>query len=202
MGTPLLQHRMRKLGAFSMRNFSFVILIGLLLASCGGQPSETLPTLAATPVTVQEATATTIPTEAATQQPAQRATLPPTWTPSAVPSQTSLRPTNTAIPTSAPIVTLEACATFTIDRDRSPGTFVVGQPVQVYWSSVQGASRYRIVIQDEFETEIFAGYAVDATYTFEPDQFEAGKRYIWQVYPEDVLRQQMCIAITGELWPG
>jgi hypothetical protein len=193
---------MYKPGAYSMRNFFFLLLMGLLVASCGGQSNEVLPTLAVTPVTIQEVTATTAPTEAATQPPAQRATLPPTWTPSPAPSQTSVPPTNTAIPTSAPIATLAACATFTIDRDRSPGTFVVGQPVQVYWLPVQEASRYRIVIQDEFETEIFAGYAVDATYTFEPDQFEAGKRYIWQVYPEDVLRQQMCIAISGELWPG
>lgn len=205
MDIPLQQRRMRKQGASSMRKLCITVLIligAVLLTGCGGQPAETLPTLAATPSTLQEVTATTVSITAPTPTQLQRATLPPTWTSSPEPTETFIPQTNTAIPTSKPIATLEVCATFVVDRERSPGTFLVGQPLQVYWSNVQGASRYRIVILDEFGTEIFAGYAVEATYTFAADQFEAGKRYIWTVYPEDVLRQQMCIGISGELSPG
>lgn len=186
------------------KNDLFVVMLISIafIAGCTGQPTEVLPTLAATPLAVQEATAITVSTAAPTPTPLQRATLPPTWTSSPEPSQTPIPPTNTPIPTVKPVSTLVVCATFVVDRERSPGTFVVGQPLQVYWSTVEGASRYRIVILDEFGTEIFAGYAVDATFTFAADQFEAGKRYIWTVYPEDALRQQMCIGISGELSPG
>lgn len=187
-----------------MRNLYTLVLLfigSIFFVGCGASPTEVLPTLASTAQPAVEASATTLPTNAPTPTELQRATLPPTWTPSPVPTETSIPPTNTTVPTLKPVSTLVGCATFVVDRERSPGTFVVGQPLQVYWSLVEGASRYRIVILDELGAEIFAAYSVEPTFIFEPDQFEPGKRYIWTVYPEDGLRQQMCIGISGELSP-
>lgn len=175
----------------------WVVLAGL--AACTPQNNDILPTLIPTiqPVVTQEQ-ATPPPTNTLSARP----TLPPTWTPSVVPTETALGPTETPVPVFTAIPTLVACAPFDVDREKSASTFIVGTPTQVFWTPVQGASRYRISIINGFNQEVFFDYAIDATYTFKADQFEAGQRYAWRVYPEDSLLRQMCLAVTGDMSPG
>lgn len=101
-----------------------------------------------------------------------------------------------------PIPPLAACNSFDVEREKSAATFVVGTPTQVYWSPVEGAVRYRILVLDAFNSEFFVDYAVDPTYIFKPDLFFADQRYAWKVSPEDSLGRQICLAVTGELSPG
>ncbi len=183
-----------------MKRIIGIVIIVLVVSGCGSQqPTEVLPTLMATPQPAAAATETPIPTVAPTQAPVERATLPPTWTPSVVPTDTVIPSTNTPVPLSTPIPTLVACGPFDVDRDKSASTFTVGTPTQVFWTPVQGAVRYRIGVIGDFNQEIFFDYAVDANYTFKPDLFEAGKQYLWKVYPEDSLARQMCFAVAGDL---
>jgi len=186
-----------------MKRILFIGILGLLMAGCGPQAPEVLPTLMATPQPASPATATLVPAVTPTQEvESVRATLPPTWTPSPVPTDTFIPPTQTPIPQVTALPTLVACGPFDVDRNKSAATFTVGQPTQVYWVPVQGAVRYRISVLDGTNQEIFVDYAVDPTYTFEATLFEAGKLYAWKVYPEDSLSRQMCLAVTGDMSPA
>ena len=176
------------------------MVLGLLMAGCGQQPAEVIPTLMPTLQPPPAATNTAVPTITPTEVQDNRATLPPTWTD--VPTDTAIPPTETPVPASTAIPTLAACGPFDVDRDKSAATFKVGTPTQVFWVPVQGAVRYRLGVIDAFNQEIFTDYAVDSTYTFKPDLFESGKRYAWEVYPEDSLGRQMCVAVTGDMSPG
>lgn len=183
-----------------MKRIVGIAIFVLAVSGCGSQqPTEVLPTLIATPQPAAAATETPIPTVAPTQVPVDRPTLPPTWTPSVEPTDTVIPPTNTSVPLSTPIPTLVACGPFDVDRDKSASTFTAGTPTQVFWTPIQGAARYRIGVIGDFNQEIFFDYAVDANYTFKPDLFEAGKQYLWKVYPEDSLARQMCFAVAGDL---
>ncbi len=185
-----------------MKRIVAIAILGLTIAGCGPQTAEVLPTLIPTPRPALSATETPIPSVEPTQVQSERPTLPPTWTPSVVPTNTFIPPTETPIPVFTALPTLVACGPFDVDRDKSAATFKVGQPAQVYWTPVHGAVRYRIGVLDGTNQEIFMDYAVDPTYTFNPDLFEAGKRYAWKVYPEDSLSRQMCLAVTGDMSPG
>jgi hypothetical protein len=183
-----------------MKRIIGIAIFALALVGCGSQqPTEALPTLIPTPQPAAAATNTPVATVAPTEVPVDRATLPPTWTPSIEPTDTTVPATNTSVPLSTPIPTLVACGPFDVDRDKSASTFTVGTPTQVFWTPVQGAVRYRIGVIGDFNQEIFFDYAVDANYTFKPDLFEAGKQYLWKVYPEDSLARQMCLAVAGDL---
>lgn len=188
-----------------MKRIIGIAILILAVAGCGAQqPTEALPTLMPTPQPAAAATDTpnVTVTVAPTQAPVDRATLPPTWTPSVEPTDTVIPATNTSVPLWTPIPTLVACGPFDVDRDKSASTFTVGIPTQVFWTPIQGAVRYRIGVIGDFNQEIFFDYAVDANYTFKPDLFEAGKQYLWKVYPEDSLARQMCLAVAGDLTPN
>ena len=188
-----------------MKQTILILMLLALVAACTPQPEEALPTLMPTPQSLSPATATPAldqPTAAPTNPPAERATLPPTWTSSPEPTITPIPPTQTPIPLFTALPTLVACGPFDVDREQSAATFTAGTPVQVYWLAVDGASRYRISVLNGFNEEIFFDYAIEPTYTFKPDQFEAGQRYAWRVYPEDSLLRQMCLAVTGDMSPA
>ena len=185
-----------------MKRMIAIVIFGLTIAGCGPQAAEVLPTLMPTPQPPSPATDTPVPAVVPTQAQSERPTLPPSWTPSVVPTDTLILPTQTPIPAFTALPTLVACGPFDVDRNKSAATFTVGNPAQVFWVPVQGAVRYRIGVLDAFNQEIFMDYAVDPTYTFKPDLFEAGKRYAWKVYPEDSLGRQMCFAVTGDMSPG
>jgi hypothetical protein len=182
----------------------FVLILALLLAACGSQSEGELPTLIPTLGGVEAATATTLPpTEPLpTQAPIVRPTLPPTWTPSVVPTEPQNQATETPVvlPTGIPLATLEACGTFLVDLERSTSTFKLGESPAVYWSPAAGAMRYRVSVIDEFGQELFMDYAIDATYSFPAELFKAGKRYGWEVYPEDNIGRQMCFQQGAELF--
>jgi hypothetical protein len=185
-----------------MKRMIAIVILGLTITGCGSQTPEALPTLIPTPQPASPATDTPVPAVVPTEAPSDRATLPPTWTPSVVPTDTVVPPTETPLPQATALPTLVACGPFDVDRNKSAATFTVGQPAQVYWTPVQGSVRYRLGVLDAFNQEIFMDYAVDPTYTFKPDLFEAGKRYAWKVYPEDSLGRQMCLAVTGDMSPA
>ncbi len=186
-----------------MNRIFVVLIIVVAIAGCTPQPADdALPTLIPTPQAVAPATETPVATVPPTDAPSSRPTLPPTWTPSLEPTATPTVITNTPAPLNTAIPTLAACGTFDVDRDRSAATFTVGTPTQVFWSAVSGAARYRISVIDGFNQEIFFDYSIEPSYTFKPDQFEAGDRYAWKVLPEDSLLRQMCLAVTGDMSPG
>ena len=175
----------------------------VLLAACGGQANnQALPTVMPTDANAVGATATAPATAAPTQPPLERPTLPPTWTVSPV-------PTNPPTPTidltfvSEQLVkpTLVVCGWFAADRQNSMNTFTVGSPVQVFWTAVSTAARYRISLRDDQGQELFMDYTRDANYTFRADLFEKDKRYSWSVYPEDAINQQMCFERGDEILP-
>lgn len=185
-----------------MKYAPLLIAIVFTLVGCS-QAEDALPTLMPTALPPTEVTSTeAAPEIVATPIPIERPTLPPTWTPSPVPTETPIPPTPTTPLVLTPVPTLIACGTFDIDRENSASTITIGQPVQVFWTPVDGAMRYRIFLLDERGFEVHVDYSVDPTFTFTPDLFRAGRRYAWEVYPEDNLARQMCIQIAGELAPA
>jgi hypothetical protein len=182
--------------------FSIVLLLVLFaLVGCGQQPAnQSLPTLESTPDS-GVVTATTAATEAATQAPLERPTLPPTWTVSPVATEP---PTATVDQTrEAQLVkpTLVVCGGFTADRERSGAVHTGGNPIQVFWSAVDTAARYRISLRNDRGEELITDYTREPTYTFAGDIFERDGVYAWSVYPEDALNQQMCFERGAEILP-
>ncbi len=178
------------------------VIILVLAAGCQSQDAP-LPTLMPTALPeLPTATAVVEPT-VPTTPPIERPTLPPTWTPSPDPSIITATPTPdtglmaTEIPRSLP--TLEVCAPFRVDRSRYSATFTLGSAPQVAWTPVETAQSYRVTLIDEFGRELFTDYTLDTVYIFRADLFERGKRYGWEVYPIDVIGQQMCLQRGDEL---
>lgn len=186
-----------------MKRLFALFMLAVVTVGCSPKPEEVVPTLIPSLQPANAASATPPPTDVPppTQVPVERPTLPPTWTPSPEPTNTVLPPTETPVPVWTAIPTLVACGSFDVDRNKSAATFTVGKPAQVFWVPVQGAARYRISVLDGTNQEVLVDYAVEPTYTFAPDAFEAGKRYAWRVYPEDSLSRQMCFAVTGDMSP-
>jgi hypothetical protein len=182
--------------------FSMGLLIGLfVLVGCGQQPTDqSLPTLNST-ANSELTTATTAATDAATQPPLERPTLPPTWTVSPVATEP---PTATVdLTRQAQLVkpTLVVCGGFAADRERSGAVHDDGNPVQVFWTVVDTAARYRISLRNDSGVELITDYTLEPTYTFAGDIFERDGVYAWSVYPEDSLNQQMCFERGAEILP-
>ena len=174
-----------------------------VLAGCGQQPAV-LPTLAPTSQPDDQPTATTVPTDALTRAPLTRPTFPPTWTPT--PGSMQETPVETpaaqgADTQSAGIPMLEVCTSFRDDRDRYNPEFPLGSDITVAWLPVEGAVNYRVRLTDENGNELFFAETTETSYTFSADLFESGKLYGWNVYPIDILGQQMCIDVGSELYP-
>ncbi|MBZ0279664.1 MAG: hypothetical protein K8L97_02910 [Anaerolineae bacterium] len=185
----------------------FAVLVVLVaLAGCGQPAEQSLPTLIPTPVQAID-TETPIPVEpSATPVLVDRPTLPPTWTPAVQIVETAVpgEPTTDVNVQSQPqgLPTLVACGGFTVDRERSVTTFTRDTPPTVFWTAVPTAARYRIGLLNDKGEEIFSDYSLENSYTFRLDLFERNQRYAWEVYPEDVLNQQMCLIKVGlELFP-
>lgn len=173
----------------------------MLMVACGSTSqtpaTQTPPTLASesTPIRPQSEPS------ASPLVPDARPTLPPEWTNTPAPSPTPPEPTATRVPPT-PVPTREVCGAFTIDYARSTQTFSVGEQPTVYWSAVDTAARYRVLIIDANGNELYFGYTVETSFAFPPELFSSRERYGWEVYPEDSLSQQMCFRIGGELFPN
>ncbi|MBZ0277853.1 MAG: hypothetical protein K8I60_17025, partial [Anaerolineae bacterium] len=96
---------------------------------------------------------------------------------------------------------LAVCAAFGLDTQGNSLTFPIGTSPQIYWLPVEGAVSYRISLINDLGEELMADYTAETTFAFQSDLFARDKRYGWQVYPMDLLRQQMCIAVGAELIP-
>lgn len=172
-----------------------------MLVGCGQQPTnQSLPTLISTPI-IEEATATTAATEPATQAPVERSTLPPTWTVSPVATEPPTATTDMTRQAELVKPTLVVCGGFSADRARSGAVHSGGNPVQVFWSAVSTAARYRVSLLNDRGEEIVTDYTLEPTYTFTGDLFERDGVYAWSVYPEDSLNQQMCFERGAEILP-
>lgn len=182
--------------------FSIGLLLGLLmLVGCGQQPSnQLLPTLDSTP-NLDPATATVVATEVATQSPLERPTLPPTWTVSPVATEPPTATTDMTRQAELIKPTLVVCGGFTADRERSGAIHSGGNPVQVFWSAVSTAARYRISLSNSLGEVLLTDYTLEPTYTFAGDLFERDGVYAWSVYPEDATNQQMCFERGAEILP-
>ncbi len=170
--------------------------LALLLAACNAAAAPTaLPTVAV-PAT---ATFTAIPQVIqATPLPQIRATLPPTWTPVGGATATSAAALLIQMVRATPVV----CNAFVIDRSRSVESFRIGEPVTVYWTPIETVNRFRIRLFDAELNDLIVDYTQAGQYTFSASLFELGKRYGWEVIPENAVSQQMCFAIGGELTPS
>lgn len=181
----------------------------IVLVACTNQ-QQALPTLIPTstaPATteVSEQTPTTEPTRRVVP------TFPPTWTPAAARELPVETPTTEAAPVIEVTLPtpLAACATFLEDAARNPRSFSIGESPQVFWTAVEGASAYHIVLvsvdpatPEALPGDVFADFTSDTNYTFPAELFEAGKLYGWEVYPVDGVGQQMCLSIGAELFPA
>ena len=182
----------------------FILLISglMLLAACGQQPAnQVLPTVMPTSANVVPPTATQPTTIAPTQSPLERSTLPPTWTVSPVPTIAPTATIDTTVQAQLVKPTLAVCGGFAADREHSMNTFTAGSPVQVFWTAVDTAARYRVALRDDTGQELFVDYTLEPNYTFKAELFERGKRYSWSVYPEDSINQQMCFERGDEILP-
>jgi hypothetical protein len=182
--------------------FSMGLLIGLfVLVGCGQQPTnQSLPTLNST-TNSEPATATTAATDAATQAPLERPTLPPTWTVSPVATEPPTATTDLTREAQSVKPTLVVCGGFTADRERSGAVHTGDNPIQVFWTAVDTAARYRISLRNDRGEELITDYTLETTYTFSADLFESDGVYAWSVYPEDSLNQQMCFERVAEILP-
>jgi hypothetical protein len=191
-----------------MKMFPGILVLIVVLVGCG-QQSQNLPTLAATAVPVTE-TSPAMPTSS--QIPQGRPTLPPTWTPSPEANQAVEQPSDTPATVIQVVEALEACNSFDADREKSTSTITPEESPVAAWTPVQGASRYRVRLINEFGEELLLTnqfgeklpymYTTEPSYSFDIDLFEPGKRYGWGVYPEDSLGQQMCIEVGAEFYPA
>lgn len=184
-----------------------LLVFVLVLAACGGQQEQVLPTTV--PI---EATEEPSPLPTATPLNLVRSTLPPAWTaapdantqgqPDATTAaDQSGQPAATQPPTFAPATALDACTGFGEDRDRNVRTFKIGDSPQVYWTAVPGAASYSISLVDETGEKLLTDYTTDTTFTFDATLFEQTKLYGWEAYPIDPVGQQMCLARGAELFP-
>jgi hypothetical protein len=96
--------------------------------------------------------------------------------------------------------TLPACEGFTYDRETTPRTFVLGQPVTISWGAAQGAANYRVTLYNAAFQPLLSDLVSGTSYTFPNTVFVAGGRYGWDVRPFDSLAVQFCIPIGGELY--
>ncbi|GAB4510455.1 MAG: hypothetical protein OHK0046_07320 [Anaerolineae bacterium] len=188
-----------------MRQLFIMIILGLLLAACGGSDGNNdLPTTIA-PVAESTTEETTQPEESqpaeatATPTRAGRATLPPSWTPE--PSETPLPPTatNTAIPTLEIIDAPPACNGFGPNTLETDETIQLGNSARVAWRPVEGARLYRIVVIDPQGNTILEELTDQTSYTISPNVFLAAVRYGWEVRPLDNVGIQMCPGRGGLL---
>jgi hypothetical protein len=189
---PLMKHLMK-----------FMLLLSGLafLAACQQPTNQALPTVMPTEANVTPATATEPAKPAPTEPPLERSTLPPTWTLSPVPSETTTPTLDATLQAQLVKPTLAVCGGFAADREHSMNTFTAGSPVQVFWTAVDTAARYRIALRDDTGKELFMDYSLVPNYTFQAQLFERGKRYSWSVWPEDASNQQMCFERGDEILP-
>jgi hypothetical protein len=171
-------------------------ILTLSMAACNGAVTPVpLPTVAV-PATF---TVTVVPeTVQATPLPQIRSTLPPTWTPVGGATATLASALQLQMVRATPVV----CNAFVIDRSRSVENFRIGEPVTVYWTPIETTARFRVRLFDAELNDLFIDYTQGGQYTFNASLFELGKRYGWEVIPENAASQQMCFAIGGELSPS
>ena len=180
----------------------FIIVMGIALAACTPQPAV-LPTL----IPSLEGP-TEVPTEAPAAQPVERATLPPEWT--AAPQVTDT-PVPTSTPEIPPTVFVETgpiipaeipgCENFGVDLTQTKRTYVRGEDVTVFWTTIDGAAFYKVMLLNNRAEEIFVVYVDTNSYVFTADKFEPGEFYGWQVHPVSPLGVQMCLTEGAELLP-
>jgi hypothetical protein len=177
-------------------SFLLFLIMTLLMAACNGAATPVpLPTVAV-PATF---TATVVPeTVQATPLPQIRATLPPTWTPVGGATATLASALQLQMVRATPVV----CNAFVVDRSRSVENFRIGEPVTIYWTPIETTARFRVRLFDAELNDLFIDYTQGGQYTFNASLFELGKRYGWEVIPENAASQQMCFAIGGELTPS
>lgn len=182
--------------------FSIGLLIGLfVLVGCGQQPTDqALPTINST-ANIEPATATSAATTAATQPSLDRPTLPPTWTVSPVATEPPTATTDLTRQAQHVKPTLVVCGSFAADRERSGAVHTGSNPVQVFWTAVSTAARYRVSLRNDRGEELITDYTLEPTYTFAGDIFERDGVYAWSVYPEDSINQQMCFERGAEILP-
>lgn len=178
------------------------LLLILLPAACAAPPS---PTATPIPPTEPAVPPTEIapPVESAlTNLPVERGTLPPTWTPvlleTLTPTEVTLVPDLTSEALRF-LPTLTACESFVFNRDSTPRTYTLGQPVTITWSAPLGAASYRVMLLDQSLVPLFVETTTATTYMLPAELFQFGGIYGWEVRPLDINGAQFCLPIGGEL---
>ncbi len=180
----------------------FVVVTVLLLAACNPAPDTSLEP---TPELTAEVTATRFVLT--------RAPLPPTWTPYVAPTATRTLTITPPPFTAMPTFTLPAnCFEFRAEYERMEETFILGTAPTLYWTPIEDASEYRVVITDPEGEAVLVrwvdsdvgSFTVPAeTFVLDEDAIDLAVIvvYGWEVTPVDETRTGYCDTIGGELIP-
>jgi hypothetical protein len=178
-----------------------VLCVVLLLAACGqSEPERELPTLIPLEMNDESDQEPTPTPPAATATPRTRPTLPPSWTPTPQPTATPGPPTATPglpIPQAQIDTILEACSVFGPDLVNSDERISVGDSPTVAWTSVEGATLYRLYVFDEAGNQLHLWIGAETSYTIPADVITREIRYGWEVHPLDADGIQMCYGRGG-----
>ena len=184
----------------------YLLALLLLLAACTTPPAPAATPLPPTDPAAAPPSETPLPAgDVPTNMPIERATLPPTWTPPVDVNADTPTPTEvTLVPdlTSEALrfqPTLAACDAFVFDRNTTPRTFRLGEPVTISWGAPFGAARYRVSLLDQTLAPLFVQNTTATTFSFPANVFQFGGLYGWEVRPLDLNGVQFCLPIGGEL---
>ncbi|MEW6579110.1 MAG: hypothetical protein AB1435_07940 [Chloroflexota bacterium] len=203
------------------------LLIGLLtaalLAGCGGDKAEEVPTATATVFTPSPLPPTWTPSPpgfvpSTTPTPENTADrtpggvnvggslaggtpFPPTWTPGSPPSATPrVSPTPVA-------PTLPPAPTWTTHPDYCLALTVVGGDlatragvaVTVRWTPIAEFSDYLVIVRHPGGGIVYSQTATGGAHTLPGDLFTVTGAYGWEVWPLDAAGNRACYAVGGEI---
>lgn len=185
------------------KNLAILVLMLLLLAACGDEQENSLPTAAQLveeePTPTREIAETVEIAPTATARPRERPTLPPTWTATPLPDTPTPTITATPLPTIEIDNPPEECGPFGPDTSVTDEEFTLGESPTIGWRSVETAGSYWVVIFDPNRSVIHERFTEELSYIIPWEVFAAPVRYGWEVRPLDVEGIQMCDARGGRL---
>jgi hypothetical protein len=188
-----------------LQRVAFRLLLSLsmlALVACAAPPAPTATPVPPTDPPLPPTTTSPSAESAVTNLPVERSTLPPTWTPELLETLTPTEVTLVPDLTSEALrfqPTLAACEAFVFNRDTTPRTFTLGQPVNLAWSAPLGAASYRVTLVDQTLAPLFVETTTATSYTLPAELFQFGGIYGWDVRPLDINGVQFCLPIGGEL---
>jgi hypothetical protein len=179
--------------------FAVLGLCAFALAGCGSSAQNAAPIPSAT----RDANFVPSPDSSApTLTEFFRPTLPPEWTP--LPGETFV-PTETPLPVPTGDATgtwlfrqptATVCSNFRADVSQNLATFLPGLDLPITWQPVEGATGYKVTVQDQNMNTVFEDLTSAATmYVIPGSVLEVQPFYVWSVRPYEGAGRQLCNAV-------